>query len=82
MRGSTLIAGHRMIGLSFDGYGVTGPDWGLSEMVFVRFPHKTLPPVPFSILRGVSLCLCFPDYSSRHRFIEDYITVRIFCKDR
>lgn len=60
MRGSTLIAGHRMIGLSFDGYGVTGPDWGLSEMVFVRFPHKTLPPVPFSYTaRRLSLSL-FP----------------------
>jgi len=36
---------------SFDDNGITGPDWGRSELVFDHVPAKTLAPPD-----GVSLC--------------------------
>ena len=34
MRGSTLIARKTCGPLDYDGNGITGPDWGLLEVVF------------------------------------------------
>ena len=52
IRGSTLIVMNFCSKpLHYDDNGITGPDWGRSELVFDHVPVKTLAPQ-----NGVSLC--------------------------
>ena len=39
--------------LSYDDNGITGPDWGLSEMVFGSFRTGALPPAKYAALLSV-----------------------------
>ena len=44
----------------FDGNGITGPYWGLSEMVFEKLPNRTLPsPASGAFLSGIFHFLLF-----------------------
>ena len=62
IRGSTLIVMNFCSKpLHYDDNGITGPDWGRSEVVFSCFP-------PGCFHQPIPLCDIAAAYSSHHRF--------------